>query len=139
LAVHAELLLHRTGSAVGCPVVAQRRALPGDAGSQRRADGAREPDDFVARELVRGAQRAQARTPEGLVRVDVPEAGDDTLVEEDGLQRGLPARELSAEPTRRELRAEGLGAVLRLQVRLELRLLEDEPCSESPDVAVHEP
>jgi SAM-dependent methyltransferase len=137
--VDAELLLHRAGRAVGCPVVAQRRALALDARSQRCTDGASEPCDLGGGEFVRRAQGAHPRPPERLVGVDVPEAGDDSLVEEDGLERRPPACQLRAEPARREARAERLRAVLGREVGLELGVLEDEPRSESPHVAIDEP
>ena len=94
--VHAELVLHRAGSAVWRGVVAQRRTLALDPGAERCADRAREPGDLLGRQPVRGPQRVEPRAPERLVRVDVPEPRDDPLVEEHRLERRLPPRELRA-------------------------------------------
>ena len=137
-AVDAELVLHRSGSPVGGGVVLQRRALALDARPERSPDGPGHAGDLVRRELVRRALRVDARAPERLVRVDVPESRDDPLVEEDGLERRAAAAELIRQPPRRESRPERLRPVLRREVRVELGALEHEPRPEAPHVAVGE-
>ncbi len=98
-----------------------------------------QPPHLVGGERVRGPQRAHPRPPQSLVRVDVPEAGDDSLIEEDRLERRLPASEARCEPTRREPPAEGLRPVLRGEVLGRVRVLEDEPRPETANIPEHEP
>ena len=136
--VDAELVLHRPRGAVGSGIVAKGRALAVDPGAQGRADRAREPRHLLVTEPVRRPQRVEPCTPERLVGVDVPEAGDHTLIEEDRLQRRPPSSELRREPARREARAERLRAVLRREVRRDVGVLEDEPGPEPPYVPVDE-
>ena len=82
------------------------------------------------------AQRVQPRPPQRLVRVDVPNAREDALVEDDRLQGRAPAREAVDERSRRERAAEWLDADLGREVRLEVRRLEQEPGAEAPHVPV---
>ena len=91
---------------------------------------------LVAVDALRRAQRVDARAPQRLVDVDVPEAGERALVEERGLDRRAPLREPLAEPCRREERIERLLADARREVRRELARLEQEPGAEAADVAV---
>ena len=77
-----------------------------------------------------------ARAPERLVDVDVPQAGERALVEQRGLDRRAPLREPLAEPRRGEERVERLVAEPRREVRLELARLEQQPRAEAAHVAV---
>ena len=121
-AVDPELLLHRARRPVRLRIGAERGALPLDSryGARREWHGSAAPTSRL-RDVVRGSQRAHARTPERFVGVDVPEPGHDPLIEEDGLERRAPAGELLDQPARGEPRPEWLRAVLRREVRLELR------------------
>ena len=105
-------------------------------GLERGADALVQPAQLVAVEALRRAQRMDARAPERLVDVDVPEAGERALVEERGLDRRAPLGEALAEPRSGEERVERLLADARREVRLELARLEDEPRAEAADVAV---
>jgi hypothetical protein len=78
----------------------------------------------------------EPRPPERLVRVDVPDAGEDALVEDDCLQGRAAAREAVGERAGRERVPERLDADARREVRLELAGLEEEPRAEAPDVPV---
>jgi hypothetical protein len=82
--------------------------------------------------------RMDARPPECLVGIDVPDARDAPLVEDRRLHRRAPVRECLAEALRRECRGQWLPAESRGQVRLDLVWLRQEPGSEAPDVAVHD-
>ena len=62
----------------------------------------------------------EPRVPKRFVRVDVPHARDDALVEEHGLERRPPPGEPLAEKACREARAKRLGSETRCQVLLQL-------------------
>ena len=134
-AVGAELVLHRSVRAVRERVVTERRSLPLDALSQDIPHGAVQAAQLVRVEAARNPQRMQPALPERLVDVDVPEAGDRSLVEERRLERRAPPLEALAEPCCRE-RAERLGAEARGEVRRELVLLEQLPRPEAADIAI---
>ena len=76
------------------------------------------------------------RPPERLVGVDVPHAGDRALVED----RRLHGRAAPGEPLGEVLRPirgrERLTPDARVDVRVDLVRLEQEPGAEAPDVAV---
>ena len=78
----------------------------------------------------------EARPPERFVRVDVPDAREDALVEDDGLERRLAAGEAVGERARGEAAAERLLADPLGEVRLELAGLEEQPRAEAPDVSI---
>ena len=78
-------------------------------GPQRRADRAVQAHDLVGVERVRRAEWAEPRAPERLVRVDVPQAGDDALVEEHRLERRPSSCELRCEPARVKRGPSGSG------------------------------
>ena len=81
--------------------------MPARSAAANRAAAAAATSSARARLPVAGAQPG---APERLVGVDVPETGDDALVEQDGLERRPPAGELRSQPARREARAERLRA-----------------------------
>ena len=87
-------------------------------------------------EAEAGPFRAKARAPEGLVRVDVADPRDGTLVEEHGLDRRTPSGQRRCEPCRRERGGERLRPEPGREVVVQLVPLEHEPGSEAPDVSV---
>jgi hypothetical protein len=135
-AVDAELVLHRASTAVGQPVVAKRRPLPGEAVLESGTDPAVQPSQLVAVETGRGTQRIEPRAPQRLVDVDVPHPREGALIEERPLERRSAARETLAEPCGREERVERLVADAGGQVRLGLPGLEQKPGAEAPHVSV---
>src|SRR6266536_1863763 len=74
-AVDLEVLLHRTGAAVGLAVVTQCRTLALDSGIEGALDSFAQGTHLLGVELARGPQRMDARAPERLVDIDVSEAG----------------------------------------------------------------
>src|SRR5918994_313243 len=114
--VDLELALHRARGAVGRRVIPQRGPLPGDAGAERVADAPPEPLQLLVVEQAGRAERMDARPPEGLVGVDVPEPRHRALVEDRGLHRRSPAGQaLEREPALERLLAEA-GAEVGLDV-----------------------
>ncbi len=74
--------------------VVDRRAARGEPGLERLAHSERERVALRPAERARRAQRMNPRAEEGLVGVDVPDAGDPPLVEQERLHRcAAPARE----------------------------------------------
>ena len=134
--VDAKLGLHLSGGAVGVSVIAQSRTLAGDASPERALDSAHQRFELRGIHVAGRAQRVEARPPQRLVRVDVPDACEDALVEDDRLQGCAPAREAVDERSRRERPAERLDADLGREVRLEVRRLEQEPGAEASHVPV---
>src|SRR5262245_20542709 len=90
-AVDPELALHRALGSVGGAVVAKRCALAGDPEPERPADSLDERAELLGRQLVSRPKRVEAGPPQRLVGVDVPHAGEQSLVEDEGLQRRAPA------------------------------------------------
>src|SRR5207248_6716622 len=74
--VDLELVLHRARRAVRGGVVADGGALPREPGLERPPDRAMEPPDLVVAELPSRPQRVDAGSPERLVGIDVPHAGE---------------------------------------------------------------
>ena len=97
-AVDVELVLHRAPVPVRRDVVAKRRPLPLDPLPQNRSQRAVQPRQLGPVELSRGAERMELCAPERLVGVDVPDARDAPLVEEEGLDGGRPTRGRGGEP-----------------------------------------
>ena len=96
--------------------------------------------DLVLREVARRPERVEARAPERLVRVDVPEAGDHPLVEEHGLEGRLAARELTRRATRDVNREpSGSGPFFAARYGSRSGSSSDEPRAEPAHVAVGEP
>ena len=99
--MHEELVLEGALHAIGIAEVVDRRALGVDARLQRLDDRAGELVELGARQRPRRSQRVDARAEERLVGVDVADAGDPPLVEQERLDRRTPAaRELSQVPAR---------------------------------------
>src|SRR4051812_4303609 len=136
-AVDLEVLLHAATTPLGVAIVAQRGALACNPHLERGPDRLAQPRDLVSVEGACGAQRVDPRTPEGLVRVDVPDAGRRPLVEERGLDGRSPARERLRQGARREAALERLAAKApRREVVLELARLQQVPGSEPTHVAI---
>src|SRR6266516_662258 len=135
-AVDAELVLHPPFDSVGSSIVAQGRALAGDTEAERAPDAANQRAQLAGAEGLAGAQWMQARPPQCLVCVDVPDAGEQPLVEQERLQRRPPPRQPVRERPRVERAPERLCPDARCQVMLELTRLEQEPCAETTDVAI---
>jgi len=110
--------------------------LARDAELERAADRPVEARHLGAVELTRGSERVDARAPERLVRIDVPDAGDRTLVEKRRLRGCASTFERSSERGGGERSVERLPADTHAQVLVELARLEEEPRSEAADVAV---
>ena len=62
-------------------------------------------------QAVRRSQRMEARSPQRLVGVDVADAGDERLVEQERLQLRAPARKALLQPLHGEAAAQRLGTV----------------------------
>ena len=90
-------------------------------------------------ELAGRAERVDARAPERLVGVDVPEPRDRALVEQRALDRRAAPCEPLRQPRGGEARPERLDAEPDAQVRIELAGLEQPPRAEAAHVAVGEP
>src|SRR5581483_7166587 len=134
-AVHLELVLHRSALAVRQRVVAQRRAPARDSTLERCANRPMERLHLVELERSRRCQRMDARPPQRLVGVDVPDAGDRALVEDRSLHRRFPAGEPRGEIAGAEAVGERLAADAGVEVRIQLARLEQEPGAEAADVA----
>ena len=106
-------MLHRARRAVRGGVVADGGALPRKPGLECPPDRAMEPPDLVVAELPSRSQRVDAGSPERLVGIDVPHAGERPLVEERGLHRRSPIGEPRGEAARREAPRERLLAETR--------------------------
>ena len=76
------------------------------------------------------------RTPERLVRVDVPHSGDPSLVEQDRLHGGATARQRLGEPLRCERADKRLSPEALGEVPLDLVGLEQLPGAEPPHVSI---
>jgi hypothetical protein len=131
-------VLHGAAGAVGRAVVAERRSLSCDAGSERSADAAVKRGDLGVRELAGGLERVDLGTPERLVRVDVPDPGQAALVEDRGLDGSLPPLKRFGQAACGEGRRERFPADPRGEVGVELSRLGEELGAEAPDVAIHD-
>src|SRR4051794_28707902 len=101
--VDEELVLHRALLAAGVAVVVDRGAAGVDPGLQRRDDPLAQRLQVLRLHRAGGRERVQLSAEERLVGVDVADAGDAGLVEEEGLQRRLPPRRHLSQRHRREL------------------------------------
>ena len=90
--VDEELVLEGSAHAVDVAEVVDRRPARVDAGLQRRDRRLAQALVLLGRELPGGAQRVDAGAEQRLVGVDVPDAGDAPLVEQERLDRRRPPR-----------------------------------------------
>jgi hypothetical protein len=109
-------VLHAPRGAVRPAVLAQGRPLAGDAGSERPPHAAHELLHLSGIEVAAGAQWMDARPPECLVGVDVPDAREEALVEQERLDRGAAAGEPLRDGRRRAAAFEKLCADAGLEV-----------------------
>ncbi len=87
-------------------------------------------------EAPRLPERVDAGTPERLVGIDVPDAGERSLVEDRRLDRSLPGREPLTQHLRGEAGLQRLWADTRIEVGVELAGLEQQPRAEAADITV---
>src|SRR5215208_2626293 len=134
--VDLELALHSSPRPIRQRVVAQRRPLASNSVLERTADRAVERAQLLRREVARGCQWMNTRTPKRLVGVDVADSGNGTLVEDRSLDRRPPRRKPRREVARAERRVERLAADSSVDVRVQLGRIEHEPRAEASDVAI---
>jgi len=113
-------MLHPSRCSVGHPVVTQRRTLSRDSRLECATNTPMERAYFGLLELIRRPTRIDPRTPERLVGVDVPYAGERPLVEENAFHRATTPGQPPREITSGKARAERLYAEARCQIWLEL-------------------
>ena len=135
-AVDPELGLHRAFASVGAPVVAEGGALALDSAPECSANATNELGELFPGQLVSRPEGMETRPPESLVGVDVPDPGEEALVENERLQGRAAAGDPVGEGTRGERPAERLGTDALCEVGLQLAGLEEQPCSESTHIAV---
>ena len=97
------LKLEFAAIAVGIDVVGNGRAAGTDGFGQNLADCAVERQELLLRQVFRDARRMQARAKQALVRIDVADAAQDALVEQQGLDASAPRSKFSAEFLRADL------------------------------------
>ena len=107
--VDQEMLLHRS-VAFGRRVVVDRAAATDDRLGQDPTELAIQAS-FVGRVQARcGPERVQAGSPQGLIRVDVADARNERLVQQEWLQATAPRSEPLPELAERELVVERFGS-----------------------------
>jgi hypothetical protein len=82
--------------------------------AERLSDCPVQAPDFVEAQTVRGAKRADSRSKERLISVNVTDAGDQLLVEQSGLYRSRPLCQALKQHFSREGSGERLGTDLRV-------------------------
>src|SRR5207302_1849589 len=142
--VNLDLPLHPALAAPRVDVVATGRAAQPDALPKRPLDRLVEALDLVDPQRAGLAQRMDPRAPERLDRIDVPDAGDRTLIEEQRLDRRAgPSAEKLSQPRGREAALERLLPERRVQRhprssglghRVQGRRVDDRHASEFPGV-----
>ena len=91
--VNKEVLLMVTGFARAVAVVAEGRAAVCNAFAQDLPDSFCQAPALCCAQAARRAARVNPREEQGFVGVDVAEAGDAALIEQEGLDGLLPALE----------------------------------------------
>ena len=91
--VDAEVILHSPTPPAGFSVVAEAGALPGYPHRERIANPFPERAEFGPRQRAGSTKRVDARPPERLVRVDVPDSGGRALIQEGSLDGSAPSGE----------------------------------------------
>jgi hypothetical protein len=114
--VHQESVLEAPAGAIDVAEIIDRGALGVDAVSQRNLDRLAQRLPLSGLERPRAAKRMDVGTMQRLIRVDVADAGDTTLIEDERFDRSRPAARLSPKVAGGELGAEGLGTESRVQV-----------------------
>src|SRR3989344_1498488 len=101
-------VLVAAGQAFAGAVVGDGRALPGDGLAQDPPQRAEQPLELRSPERARRARRGHPGDEQRFTRIDVPQAAQPVLVEQQVLHGGRPAGEQAGEA--REVDAERLGA-----------------------------
>src|SRR5690349_13452787 len=86
LAIDVQKALVFAGRARGVAVRGKTRAAVDDAGAEHSADGAVEAADFRFVQAVSGAFGVKARQEQRFIDINVAEAGDEALIEQDAFQ-----------------------------------------------------
>ena len=138
--VDEELVLHRPLLAAAVAVVVDRGAAVVDPGLQGGDDGVAQRLQVLGLHRAGGRERVQAGPVERLVGVDVADAGDPGLVEQERLQRRRAPGGHRSQRLRRELGRERLDADLAGEARLEVDVVDQEGLAEAarvgePDLA----
>src|SRR4051794_36778439 len=138
--VNEELVLHRPLLAPGVAIVVDRRAAGVDASLQRRHHRVTQRLQVLGLHRAGGRERVQLCSEERLVGIDVADARDAGLVEQEGLERGRPPRGHLPQRLRGELGGERLDPELR-EALLQPRVLDQEGLAEAarvgePELAV---
>jgi len=89
--VDDELVLHAALAAGAIPIRAQRRPMKPDGLPQDPSDRLVQPCDLLGLQRTGASEGVDPCAPQGLGRVDVPDARDAALVQQQGLDRGPPA------------------------------------------------
>src|SRR3954454_22628306 len=131
--VDEELLLHRPPLAAAFAVVVDRGAAGVDSGFQGRHDRVAQRLQVLGLHRAGWGERVQTRPIERLVGVDVADAGDARLVEQEGLQRRGPSRRHLSQGLGREVRGERLDAELG-EARRQVGVLDQEGLAEAARV-----
>ena len=84
------------------------------------------------------AERVQARPPERLVGVDVPDAGEPPLIEQRRLERSPATVERLGEPPAREGAHQRFPADPLVEVERHVLLVQEQPRAEAAHVSVHD-
>ena len=135
-----EAVLEGAAEAVDVAEVVDRGPARVDPFEQRRDDGVAQAPVLLECQPPGGPQRVDAGTEEGLVGVDVADARDAALVEQEGLDRGAsPAGEV-AQVRGREALVERLDPEARREEALELLVPQHQLAGpEAPRIDDHEP
>ena len=97
------------GSPSAPDIVAEARAPVADALAQADADGPMEPPHLVRCQGVGATQRIEPCAPQRLIGVDVADAGDERLVEQQRLEARAPSVQPLGQPRRAEAGLSGSG------------------------------
>src|SRR5207247_5549083 len=112
------------------------RHLVREPGLERATDAAMERADLRRIRCAGAAPGIDSPSPKRLVGVDVPDAGEVSLIEESGLDRGPPPLEPFRQLGRGKSALERLEPEARRQVRVELVRAQDKPRSEPANTPV---
>ena len=119
--------------AVGIDIVGNGGAAETNCFGQNLADCPMEPKELFPRQIFGDASRMQTRAEQALVCIDVANAAQNFLVEQQRLDAGAPRSEVSAEILGADF--ERLVAQMSLEIR-QLRLRDEKHAAEAPDVRI---
>ena len=109
--IHGKPLLHRP-VAIGSRVVVDRSAARLHRLAQDAHDRGVESLNLLAAQSCAGGERMEVRSPERLVGIDIPNAGDAALIEQCPLQAAGVSREDRPKQIRSEVRRKRFGAIV---------------------------